>query len=149
MKRAPLIPIENNPLIARAQTLRNDGFLVKNPNNYVYLKIDDAFILDLFPLLTPTNVQIPDYFGDDKMGAHISLIYPQEYKFIHEDDLHQEYRFEVQSLVQTKLGQKTYYALLVTSPQLLQVRQKYGLGDLLDFKGFRISFHITLAVTGG
>ena len=146
MTLAALRSITNHRLFEMASKLKTIGFLTKGSNNYIYLNIDNAFIDDLFPLLDNPGIEIPDYFGDQKAGAHISVIYPEENKIISLEDLHKEYSFRIYDIAQANLGRKAYYILLVDSPELLQLRRKYGLPDLLNFKGFKICFHITIAV---
>lgn len=55
-------------------TLKQD-----NTGSYYYLKIHDDFIFKLFPLIKEPGLSIPDYFLPRyDIGAHISVIYPEE-----------------------------------------------------------------------
>lgn len=133
-------------LINDARCLLSKGHTDKTENNLFCLKIDDAYIHQLFPLLKDEHVKKPDYFGEKSVGAHITIIYPEENKKINVHDLQQEHSFFVKDIVTVEIGQKIYYVLLVDSPSLLQLRRKYGLSDLLCFKGYSVGFHITIAV---
>lgn len=145
--KIPLIKKFNVPAIMKAAFhLNQKGLLEKSKNNLVYLNIDDAYIRKLFSLLKDPQIIIPDYFGNDSVGAHITVIYPDEQKNIHLDDLQKKHSFIVKEAVVAEIGEKLYYVLLVDSPSLLQVRKKYNLPDLLCFKGYSIGFHITIGV---
>lgn len=108
--------------------------------------MDDAYVHQLFSLLKDGTVQKPDYFGEQSVGAHITIIYPEEHKNIQKKDLQQQHHFLVKEIVTAEIGRKIYYVLLVDSPSLLQLRRKYDLPDLLSFKGYSIGFHITVGV---
>jgi len=89
---------------------------------------------------------MPDYFGEGSVGAHITVIYPEEGKEVNQDNLGEEHDFLIKALAAAEIGQKTYYVLFVDSPTLLQLRRKHNLPDLLRFKGYSIEFHITIGV---
>jgi len=143
--KIPLILKLNAPTIIDAVShLKQKGQLATSKNNLVYLDIDDAYIHKLFPLLRDHQIKMPDYFGDGSVGAHITVIYPEENKKVNAHDLHQEHRFFVKDIVTVEIALKTYYVLLIESPSLLRLRKKYNLPDLLSFKGYSIGFHITI-----
>lgn len=144
MKLAAMKEMMNPQLLKAARHLQAKGRVEKGKNDYIYLNIDNAYINDLFPLLNEPSFQIPDYFSPDKVGAHISIIYPDEHKKLRTEDLGQECDFHITGLAQTTLGKKSYYVLLIQSSSLLQLRRKYALPDLLNFKGYKIDFHITV-----
>lgn len=153
-------------LINTASHLPLRGILAISANNLVYLDIDDAYIHQLFPLLQKQpvlqNQQIkkPDYFGETSAGAHITVIYPEEYQRknknqnkngkenikIHKKELNQTHHFVINEIVTAEIGLKTYYVLLIESPSLLQLRRKYNLPDQLCFKGYAIGLHITIGI---
>jgi hypothetical protein len=122
------------------------GKLKKSANNLVYLDIDDEYIHRLYPLIKNDIIKKPDYFKRGSAGAHITVIYPEENKNITSQDLGQEHIFVIKDFVSARLDLKTYYILLVESPSLLKLRQRYHLPDLLSFKGYSIGFHITVGV---
>jgi len=133
-------------LIEASKRLSTKGDTQVSENNLFYLNIDDAYIHQLFPLLEDKRIQKPAYFGAKSAGAHITIMYPEEYKKIQRQDLQQEHKFLIKKLVSAEIGAKTYYVLLIESPSLLSLRRKYNLPDLLNFKGYSIGFHITLGV---
>ena len=145
--KTPVITKLNTPTIINAAShLKQKGQLARSKNNLVYLDIDDTYIHKLFPLLQDPQIKMPNYFGKESAGAHITVIYPEENKNINAHDLQQEYVFFVKDIVTAEIDQKIYYVLLVSSPSLLQLREKYGLPELLSFKGYSIGFHITMGV---
>lgn len=131
-------------LIEKARALNQSGTLVTTNENYSYLNIDDSYIHDLFPFLQIDNVQKPDYFGESGMGAHISVIYPEENNPIDAAELDKKHSFQIKELVIAELGLKKYYILLIESPSLLEIRRQCGLSDKLHFKDYLIDFHITI-----
>jgi len=143
--KLPLITKLNAPIIIHsASHLKQKGQLARSKNNLIYLDIDDAYIHELFPLLQDPQIKMPDYFDDGSVGAHITVIYPEENKSVNAHDLHQEHSFFVKDIVAAEIALKTYYVLLIESPSLLRLRRKYNLPDLLSFKGYSIGFHITI-----
>lgn len=121
-------------------------------NAYYYLKIDDNFILKLFPMLqsqrSTTEIFMPDYFEPDNYtGAHISLIYPNE---IHPKltikEVGEDFHFIIKNLMSVTMYQKCYYILVVESPVLLQLRKNYLLSEKLNFHGLLVPFHITIGI---
>ena len=131
-------------LMKAAKQLQAMGSTQKTANNLFYLNIDDNYIHQLFPLLNDEEIKKPDYFAEKSAGAHITITYPEENKSIRKNDLQQEHSFVIKNIVAAEIGTKTYYAILVDSPSLLQLRRKYKLPDLLNFKGYSIGFHITI-----
>lgn len=145
--KTPIIKILNIPeLISAASRFKLDGKLAISNNNLVYLDIDDAYIHQLFPLLQNQHIKKPNYFGEKSAGAHITVIYPEENKKIHKNDLGKKHDFVINDIVTAQLGMKIYYVLLAESPSLLQLRRRCGLSDMLCFKGYSIGFHITIGV---
>lgn len=146
--KTPLIKKLDIPeLISTASLLPLDGKLAISNNNLVYLDVDDAYINLLFPLLQNQRIEKPDYFGEKfSGGAHITLIYPDENKKINKNELGDKHDFIFKDIAAAEINQKTYYVLLVESPSLLQLRRRYALSDMLNFKGYSIAFHITIGV---
>lgn len=136
-------------LIAQARSLSLSGRLEITADELVYLKINDAFIHELFPLLPKVHDVLikPDYFGEDLIGAHISVIYPEEGTPSPLEELDTIYSFQPVDLFCAHLGPKNYYALKVSSPVLTAIRKKYGLSKLLFFKNQWLPFHITIGVS--
>ena len=141
-----IIPLKLPRIIQAARRLTANGVTQLTKNNLFCLDVDDAYVHQLFPLLKDGTIQKPDYFGAQSIGAHITIIYPEEQKKIQEKDLQKEHHFSVKEIVTAEIGPKIYYVLLVDSPSLLQLRHKYGLPDILSFEGCSIGFHITVGV---
>lgn len=141
-----IIKVDIPEIIQTANNLSLDGKLAISDNNFTYLNIDNNYIHQLFPLLKYNSAQKPDYFGKKSAGAHITVIYPEENKKINKKELNKKYHFLIKDLVTIEVNQKIYYALLVESPSLLQLRRQYHLPDMLYFKGYSVGFHITIGV---
>lgn len=147
MIETPLIKALQNPeLLDMASHFPLNGKLLKSNNNLIYLDIVDAYIHQLFPLLKDQQIKKPNYFATGSVGAHITVIYPEENKKINAEDLGQKHDFIIKRFVVADLGLKKYYVLLVESSSLLQLRRNYDLPDMLCFKGYSIGFHITIGV---
>ena len=143
----PVIEYLNIPeLVNDVSGLATRGRLAISDNNLVYLDVHDDYIHQLFPLFANQKIKKPDYFGVGSVGAHISIIYPEENILVSSDDLTDEHEFEIKGAFVADMGLKRYYALMVNAPSLLLLRRKYGLSDMLPFKGYSIGFHITIGV---
>jgi hypothetical protein len=131
---------------ALAKTLKLTGRLAESFGGLAYLDVDDAYIHELFPILSShaPNVQKPDYFGKGSIGAHITVTYPEEGVLIRKEDLGQEHKFKITGLYTSELITKKYYVLQVTAPSLLALRRSYGLPDKLQFLNRFVDFHITI-----
>lgn len=146
--KIPATTIINAPkIIESACTLKAEGKLGIINNHYMYLKVDDTFIHSLYPLIEVPNVLKPDYFGAGGVGAHVSVIYPEENKLVSLNGLPLQHEFTVKHFATAKIADKLYYAVLVESPTLLAIRKQYQLPDLLSFKGYDICFHVTIGYT--
>ena len=144
-----VIKLNNDVLIRKSSRLEASGTLARSANNLIYLKIDDAYIHHLFPLLQEKQIKKPNYFGKGLAGAHISVIYPEEAVQFDKKDLGTHYNFKIKDLVIAEINVKKYYVLLVDCPELRQLRNKYGLPDQLNFKNYWIDLHITIGVSRG
>ncbi|MGQ3889025.1 hypothetical protein ACQUW5_08340 [Legionella sp. CNM-1927-20] len=145
MKTPIITPLKLPNLIKAAAKLPLQGTLAISTNKLIYLSIDDDYIYRLYPLLNLPLITEPNYFNPEGIGAHISVVYPEEYELLDIKELGCCYHFNIQQLVSAQFEHKTYYVLLVESPHLLQLRRQYKLSDYLNFKGYKISFHITIA----
>jgi len=147
--QVPQLTTLNIPELKHAAALLPaTGKLAISHNHLVYLDIDDNYIYQLFPLLKTPHIEKPNYFSTYGVGAHISVIYPEENKILQQKYLGQEYHFTLQEMVIAEINLKKYYILLVQSPALLHIRRKHELPDKLNFKNYEIGFHITIGVSG-
>lgn len=146
MKIPQIIKLDIPQLLDVTQNITTAGKLITTPDHFTYLDIDDAYIHQLFPLIKNKNIRKADYFGENAIGAHISVIYPEENKCIHRGYLNNTYDFIVKHIAKTKLNAKIYYVLLIESSNLLHIRRNCALPDKLSFRGYSIDFHITIGI---
>lgn len=128
--------------------LPQEGVLSVDSRGFIYLKISDAYIYELFPLLNEEEATLPPYFeGIFSEGAHISCILPYENrKLALLPELGKTLPFEVTGCFSltppfSPIWQKVYF-LTVEAPALEEVRMKLGLNPKIEGS----EFHITLAV---
>jgi len=137
-----------NPEILRCvNDLPNTGVVCQTVD-YCYLKIDDAYIHRTYPLLSQYHhIDKPDYFNpDNEIGAHISIIYPEENVALSSSTVPQIHTFSVKRFMKAKYGQKEYFVLTVAAPSLTAIRKGYHLPAKPIFKAQAIVFHITIGV---
>jgi hypothetical protein len=131
--KTPHINTVINPEITRhIKELTPSGKLAVTQNNLTYLKLDDNYIHELFPLITQPGIQKPDYFNPGSEGAHMTVIYPEENKTIKAEDLNQQHEFTINQIATAEIINK------------IDLRHRYQLPDLLGFRGYAIGFHITI-----
>ncbi|HHW3788005.1 TPA: hypothetical protein ACT9MN_002695, partial [Legionella pneumophila] len=91
MKNPYILQLNNPALLNKAMQLKSIGKVAISQNQLTYLKIHDEWIYELFPLLQNEQIRKPDYFGNESIGAHISIIYPEENTTINPKELDQEH----------------------------------------------------------
>lgn len=133
-------------LLHTVAQLPTTGHLKMNSLGLTYLDIDDDYIHTLFPLIRDGYAMKPEYFGEALVGAHISVIYPEEDIVCHREELNKSHHFAITGLFSAVLEGKKYYALKVKSPTLVSVRRRHGLPDKLFFKNHWVDLHITIGV---
>lgn len=128
-------------------------------SNFCYLKISDKYIFDTYHFLHNKNlkipINIPDYFTERKnrIGAHITLVYPEEpnailiKQNIQSQKSLNTFSFSVQDLLSVNVFNKTLVVLTVTCPELDQIRKVFGLPPKLNYNGLLVPFHITIATS--
>lgn len=123
--------------------LPQTGTLQEGEDGFVYLKVDDNYIHQLFPLLHRKNYEEPAYFRrKDSPGAHISVFYTEERNRIGNiNEIGKPFSFTINHIKTVPPGSNEYLVLTVTSPELERLRRKYGFKPLL--RGH--DFHITIA----
>lgn len=123
--------------------LPQSGVLKVARDGFVYLKVDDRYIDELFPLLDKPEYRKPPYFRrPNAPGAHISVIYVDErHKTGWIDEIGHKYSFKITGMGSVPADTQEYIVLEVAAPGLERLREKYGLSPLL--KGHQ--FHITIA----
>lgn len=125
------------------QNLPLEGQLRVKSDGFVYLKVDDRYIHTLFPMLGVKNegYREPPYFrSPEAPGAHISVFYENEK--IHPEEVGKLFHFKLKGLRKVRPSKYSEYLILeVDSPELEELREKYGLAPKLQGH----EFHITLA----
>ncbi len=125
------------------ENLPMKGQLIVKSDGFGYLKVDDAYIHTLFPLLEleEDGFKLPPYFrSEEAPGAHISVFYVHEN--IIPEEVDQFFHFTLKQIVIVKPSNDASYAVLqVESPELEKLREKYGLSPKL----FGHDYHISLA----
>jgi len=137
-------PFTNEAALTLANHLAHRGEL-RERDGFVYIKVDDRFIHDIFPLLTQPQIKKPAYFRRaDAPGAHISVFYETESKKIGSvAEIGMIFNFEVIELRSVAIQKgKDVFLIAVKAPELEALRRKYGLQPLLQGH----DFHITVAI---
>jgi hypothetical protein len=120
-----------------------EGKLMVNSDGFVYVKVDDDYITELFPRLGLKKEgfrEVPYFRTKESPGAHITVFYADEH--IRPKEINQIFHFELNKIVIVKTAKNTSYAILeVDSPELENLRKKYGLSS----KIFGHEFHISIA----
>lgn len=127
--------------------MSNFGTL-KSTNGFVYVDIDDKYVHELIQFIEKSGFQKPPYFADPNLvGAHITVIYPDEMKEYSLEQIKEVgttiYFQPLECNLATPPNWKEIdqvYFIVVDSPQLDQIREKYGLPNR-EYK-----FHITIGV---
>lgn len=148
MKNLPTHSLEIDGLADILAKLPTIGHIAKAKSGLIYLNVDDRYIHDVFPLLSYTKAQKPNYFDydTDAIGAHISIVYPEENFLFHALDEGGRHSFSVEGLVYTELLNHRYFALKIQAPTLIVLRQRAGLRKKLCFKNYSIDLHMTIGV---
>lgn len=117
------------------------GELILKSDGFGYLKVDDGYIKTLFPMLglQKEGFKPPPYFRTKEApGAHISVFYENEH--IVPKEVGQTFHFKSKKIAIVKASRGASYAVLeVESPELEQLREKYGLSPKLSGHDFHIS----------
>lgn len=141
IKKPPNLEQNFYQVLTLAQSLPKSGMLIQQPDGYAYLKLDDRYIHELFPMLdAEPGFKKPPYFRrKNAPGAHISIIYEDEKVSLKE--VGQTFTFELKDIRVVNTGKANFIVLEVFAPNLEQLRASYGLKPKL--KGHE--FHITIA----
>lgn len=118
---------------------------LKHSDDFVYVEVNNEYIHGLAPLLSDLGFIPPDYCEGGKVGAHITVIYPDEMKLFGIDTIDEvnepiSFTIEECQIVYPRRNFESAYLILVESPRLDQIREKYGFGKR------EYTFHITIGV---
>lgn len=133
-----------SPIVEWANhNLPHAGVLEEGKGGYVYLKVDDAYVEKLFPMISnPLYIKPPSFRRHHTPGAHISVFYPRERDYMGEiEELGQQFSFTITRVAYVPERTRKFVVLEVHSPSLENLREKYGLSPLLQGH----PFHITIA----
>jgi hypothetical protein len=121
--------------------LPQKGILREGPDGFVYLKVDNDYIYKILPLLNLPDYITPPYFRrKNSPGAHISVIYVKERKNLPKiTELGKTFLFELSTFKMVPPKRHKYVVLTVSSPDLENLRKKYGLSPLLQGHDFHIT----------
>ncbi|HSW87395.1 MAG TPA: hypothetical protein VLG49_07865 [Rhabdochlamydiaceae bacterium] len=119
--------------------------ILKNREGFVYVDLDDAYIHQLVTFIQDEGFEEPSYFGNENLvGAHISVIYPNEMNKDKIEEYGEMIHFEIKGCEVVHppnwQGIDEVYIIVVESPELDRIRMKYG----LPIKKY--DFHITIGV---
>ena len=139
--------LSDKSVIDLSVTFNGTG-VIGQSGDYCYLNIDDRYIHEIHPMLAKYGcVEKPDYFGASKnIGAHISIIYPEEMVRTLPSCVGQKHDFSICGLIRAQYGVKEYFVLSVKSPSLASFRQLHYLSPRPIWKKQQVMFHITIGV---
>ena len=102
------------------------GVLTEEKRGFVYLKVDDNYINQLFPMLSSPDYSKPPYFRRlDSPGAHISVFYVNERNQTGAiKEIGQKYSFKITGLVSVPPKTHEYIVLEVESSRFREVKTK-------------------------
>ena len=127
------------------------GTLKKTKDNYVYLDISNNIMNGLYSMLPEADTEKPPYNnkGFNNIGAHISVIYIDEYKDNNLEDIKEigkEFKFKTGIVYSVNpegwKEMSEIWFMDVDSPELEKMRQEYGLPKFIDNHNFHISFAV-------
>lgn len=135
--------LEEQALSIAQHELPHQGILTQKSDGYVYVKVSNHYIHNLFPLIKqPGFVKPSSVTRPTQVGAHISVFYKNETGRIgHISEIGKAYTFKPKAIKTVRNGNKEFIVLEVEAPQLEKLRTHYGVSPKL----FNHEFHITLA----
>jgi hypothetical protein len=124
------------------------GKLCWTAEGYAYLDLDDAIIHSLFPYLKIPDIELPNYFSEDKnfIGAHISVVYSNEWAENLTLDSAVVNDIQLLDVATLLISRKQYYVVRVQSDWISMFRRQYDLPDKLNFRGHSVEPHITIGI---
>ena len=122
--------------------------VLKSSSGFVYVDVDDEYIHKLASFIQQEGFEEPPYFGNaDLVGAHITVIYPDELKNLSMREIQECGKMVYFTLKGCEVvhpqrwkGIDEVYFIAVDAPELDLIREKYGLPKR------EYSFHITIGV---
>lgn len=140
------VPLSESQVMECVGRLPLSGTLERS-SDFLFVKIDDCFIYDVLSLIEREGFSSPPYFGEGRVGAHISIAFPNELEKIPNiPECGSKVSFtlrsceviQLQSESEILAGIDELYLLVIDAPELDALREKYGLPKS------KYPFHITL-----
>lgn len=131
-----------NVLSYAQENLPLEGQLAADRDGFTYLKVDDRYIHDLYPMLglRDNGFREPPYFRTkNSPGAHITVFYSDEH--VSPAEVGKTFHFKLKDIEIVSSKNGSFAVLQVEAPELESLRQKYGLRGKIHGH----EFHITLA----
>ncbi len=123
------------------KNLNHTGKLKSKSDGYVYLKVDDAYIYKLFPMLELKKEgfrEVDNSRSKESPGAHISVFYSDEH--VKPQEIGEIFHFDLKQIKVVKTTKNTSFVVLeVDSPELENLRKKYFHSAKLHGHEFHIS----------
>ena len=120
------------------------GILKQESDGFTYVDLDDRYIHELIGQLPREGFKEPDYFGPGLIGAHITVIMPDEWSSVRGvEECGTEVSFSLKGceIVHPKREDiDEIFLITLTAPFLEALRSKYGLLKCM------FDFHITLGI---
>lgn len=140
------LPHENPALFqALYKNLELQGQMAITDDGFVYLDLDDRYILDLNKYLGE-DILIPPYFGKGKVGAHVTVALKEEFlslNTVFRKEWEKPYCFEITGLKSVMASNgREIWLLEIHCPALEAFRESLGLSP----KIFDHEFHITVGI---
>jgi len=127
------------------------GKLKQDSEGFVFIDVDNNFIDGMYPLIDEEEIEKPPYFGKDGIGAHVSVISPDE---IDEDnkldikEIGDTINFKIKEVYSTNPDgwdeMSKVWFVSIDAPELGKLRKKYDLPE--TYKNKNHDFHITIAI---
>jgi Swiss Army Knife, 2H phosphoesterase domain len=133
--------LANEALLTYVEERLPHSGTLKATERLVYVDVDDAYIHELIGLIP--DFEEPPYFGKQGVGAHITVIYPDEKCAISEiEECGETIDFFPKGCIAVHPPNwkevEEVYLLIVEAPELDRLREKYGL------PARQYDFHITI-----
>jgi len=125
--------------------------LKQDPKGFVYLDIPDEWVHSLLAQFNDGNIKLPDYFGNGKAGAHVSVVLgekltPEAQQMLAED-LGKLFSFQIAHADAVKPGGwdgvRLVHFLTLHCPALEALRTKLGLSQRMHGDH---DFHVTFGI---
>jgi hypothetical protein len=121
--------------------LVSQGTLMQKKDGFVYLKLDNAYVTELYSFIQEPGCHLTSaFYRYGSIGAHISVIYANEKSTDSIKELGQIFTFIPKKIKRVKTRKYENIILQVESPELMRLRESYGLSPKLNHH----EFHITI-----